>query len=171
MASLQKRGGSYRVLFSWHGKLHSFTIGKVSPDEAAAKARQVDYLLMRLKQRLVHLPDGADIVAFVQFDGSPPAAVPTLSETPRKAVILSHLKDRYLATRGNGTVEANSLATAAMHLRHFCRVLGDGQPLGELSLATLQTYIDRRSRDGVSPATVRKEMATLRTAWNWGGHD
>jgi integrase len=168
MASLQERGGSYRVLFSWHGKLHSFTIGKVSPDEAEAKARQVDYLLMRLKQRLVHLPEGSDIVSFVRFDGRPPTASPTLPESPRKSVTLSHLKDRYLATHGNGTVEANSLATAAMHLRHFCRVLGDGQPLGELSLATLQAYIDRRSRDGVCPTTIRKEIATLRAAWNWG---
>src|SRR5207302_152815 len=106
MASLQERGSSYRVLFSWHGKLHSFTIGKVSPDEAEAKGRQVDYLLMRLKQRLVHLPDGTDIVSFVQFDGSPPEAVPTLPESPRKAVTLAHLKDRYLTTHGNGTVEA-----------------------------------------------------------------
>ena len=49
MASLQERSGSYRILFCHHGKLHTFTIGKVEKDEAENKARQVDYLLMRLK--------------------------------------------------------------------------------------------------------------------------
>jgi hypothetical protein len=44
MASLQERNGSYRILFSYYGKLHSFALGKVEDD----KARQVDYLLMRL---------------------------------------------------------------------------------------------------------------------------
>src|SRR5581483_7163607 len=120
---------SYRVLFCWHGKLHSFTIGKVSPAEAEAKVRQVDYLLMRLKQRLVQLPAGTDIVSFLQFDGSPPAAVPTLPEAPRKAVTLAHLRDKYLATLGNGTVETNSLATIRIHINHACRELGEAFPL------------------------------------------
>ena len=56
MASLQERGGSYPILFCYHGKLHTFTIGKVEKSEAEGKARQVDYLLMRLKQRLLILP-------------------------------------------------------------------------------------------------------------------
>jgi len=47
----------------FRGKLHSFTIGKVKPGEAENKARQVDYLLMRLKQKLVQLPAGIAIVS------------------------------------------------------------------------------------------------------------
>lgn len=70
MASLQERNGSYRVLFCYHGKLHTFTIGQVAKDEAENKARQVDYLLMRLKQRLIVLPEGTDIVTFVEHDGN-----------------------------------------------------------------------------------------------------
>jgi hypothetical protein len=30
MASLQERNGSYRVLFCYHGKLHTFTNGKAT---------------------------------------------------------------------------------------------------------------------------------------------
>jgi hypothetical protein len=133
MASLQERSGSYRVLFCHHGKLHSFTIGKVQPDEAEAKARQVEYLLMRLKQRLITLPDGVDVVSFVEHDGKPPAAVPTLPAAPGQAVTLAHLKDRYLVTYGNGTIEANSLDTCRLHLWHFCRVLGEAFALGEVT--------------------------------------
>ncbi len=82
MASLQERNGSYRILFCHHGKLHTFTIGKVEKDEAENKARQVDYLLMRLKQRLLVLPEGTDIVTFIEHDGKPPDTGPTLADCP-----------------------------------------------------------------------------------------
>jgi hypothetical protein len=51
MASLQERNGSYRVLFFYHGNLHTFTIGAVEPSEAENKARQVDYLIIRKQNR------------------------------------------------------------------------------------------------------------------------
>jgi integrase len=168
MASLQERNGSYRVLFCHHGKLHTFTIGKVQKDEAENKARQVDYLLMRLKQRLIVLPDGTDIVTFVEHDGKPPNLGPTLSDTSRQAVTLGHLKDRYLTTHANGTIEANSLDTCKLHLGHFARVLGDSFPLGELTLGRMQEYVNHRAKAKISPVTIRKEIATLRAAWNWG---
>jgi integrase len=168
MAALQDRNGSFRILFRYNGKQHTFTVGAVSPDEAAAKARQVDYLLMRLKQRLLVLPAGTDIVTFVEHDGKPPDLGPTLPAAPRQAVTLGHLKDQYLTTHGNGTLEANSLDTCRLHLGHFCRLLGAGSPVGELSLAQLQEYVNKRAGAKVSPVTIRKEMATLRAAWNWG---
>jgi hypothetical protein len=142
VASLQKRNGSYRILFCYHGKLHSFTLGKVSKDEAENKARQVDYLFMRLKQRLLVLPDGTDIVTFVEHDGKPPDSGPTLPDAPRQAVTLGYLKDRYLITHGNGTIETNSLNTCKLHLGHFTRILGEGFPLRELVLAKLQEYVN-----------------------------
>jgi hypothetical protein len=111
MASLQQRNGSYRVLFSHHGKLLTFTIGKVEKSEAESKALQVDYLLTRLKQRLLVLPQNTDIVAFIEHDGKPPGVGPTLASAPRQVVTIALLRDRYLSTHGNGTIEANSLGT------------------------------------------------------------
>jgi integrase len=169
MASLQERNGSYRVQFLYHGKLHSFTLGKVESGEAETKARQIEYLLMRLKQRLIVLPEGTDIVTFVEYDGNPPNGGPTLPDAPRKAVTLGQLKDRYLSTYANGTIEANSLETCKLHLNHFIRALGERFPLVELSLDTTQEYVNRRAKDRISPVTIRKEIATFRAAWNWGG--
>jgi integrase len=168
MASLQERNGSYRVLFCHHGKLHSFTIGKVEKGEAENKAQQVNYLLMRLKQRLIVLPEGTDIVTFIEHDGKPAKAGPTLPSAPRQSVTIGHLKDRYLTIYANGTIEANSLATSRLHLGHFARILGDGFPLGDLSLSKMQEYVNQRAKAKISPVTIRKETATLRAAWNWG---
>ncbi len=101
MASLQERIGTYRVIFRFHGKQHFVMIGKVSPQEAEAKAAQVDYLLMRLKQGLIELPPGVGIVEFVQHDGKP-AASATPTSASRKTLTLASLRDRFLATRATG---------------------------------------------------------------------
>jgi len=167
MASLQERNGSYRVLFCYHSKQHAFTIGKVEPDEAQNKVKQVDYLLMRLKQRLITLPDGVDIVTFVEHDGNPPD-VPTLPQAPRKAVTIGHLKDRYVSAHSNGTIELSSLNTCKIHFKHVIGFLGEGFPIGELSTANLQDYVNHRAKAKISPITIRKELATLRAGWNWG---
>lgn len=50
MATLQERNRSFHVLFCYHGKRESFTIGKVSRQEAGTTSAQVDYLLMRIAQ-------------------------------------------------------------------------------------------------------------------------
>ena len=62
MAAIRCRNGSYRVLFRHAGKQHAFTLGEVSQEKAETKAAQVDYLLLRLKQRLAVLPPGVEIV-------------------------------------------------------------------------------------------------------------
>jgi hypothetical protein len=63
------------VIFRYLGKQHAFTIGEGGRDEAEAKAAQVDYLLMRLRQQLIALPDGTDIVTFVRHYGKSPESV------------------------------------------------------------------------------------------------
>ncbi len=168
VATIQLRGDSYRILFMYLGKRHTFTLGAVSEDEAQSKSRLVDYLLMRIKQRLLAVPDGIDIVTFMEHDGKPPHAANGIAINHRQATTISQLKERYLATHSNGTIEANSLDTCKLHLNHACRFLGNGFPLPELTLANLQDYVNKRAKDGVAPATIRKEVATLRAAWNWG---
>src|SRR5579864_6615784 len=122
MASLQKKGESFYCQFMYHGKRLTFTVGAVSAEEAENKARQVDYLLMRLKQRLIVLPDGVDIVTFVEHDGKTPSAegIPIT----RQSITLGDVRDRYLQTLSAGAIEENSLSTLRMHLRHFVGTLG-----------------------------------------------
>lgn len=172
MATLQERNGSFRVLFVHHGKRHTFTLGKVSEDEAQAKSAQVDYLLLRLKQKLIELPPGVDIVTFMEMDGRPledEEAVPK-----RVPMTLGVLRERYLDTH-RGTLEATTIDGIQLHFKHLVSTLGERFPIQELSLAHLQQHADRRKRmkgirGKLSSATVRKELVSLRTAWNWGVH-
>jgi integrase len=167
MAAVQERNGHFRIIFRAFGKQHSLNLGAVSAQEADSKRAQVDYLLMRLKQGLLTLPPGVDLVEFVQHDGQPPERTRSV-ESPKKVIYISNLQEGYLATHSNGTLESNTLATCRIHFQHLLRQLGTSFPLHELTLATLQKYVNDRSKQSVRAVTIRKELATLRGAWNWG---
>ena len=164
MAGLQERGGSYRVFFRFRGKQQTFPLGKVTKQEAEAKSAQVDYLLLRLKQRLIELPPGVEITDFLQHDGKPPESAPA---APRGNTPLVTLRDRFLSMHA-GAHEKNTLYTARIHFNHLIATLGDKFPLPELAQADLQRHVDRRSGEGIAPVTIRKEINGFRAAWNWG---
>jgi hypothetical protein len=169
MASLQERSGTYRVIFRFHGKQYFVMIGKVSPQEAEAKAAQVEYLLMRIKQGLIEPPPGVGIAEFVQHDGKTPAAATPVGAS-RKALTLAELRERYLTTRATGR-EKSTLYTAGIHFNHLVASLGERFPLQGLGQVNLQRHVERRAGLGISPVTIRKEISTLRTAWHWAAQN
>ncbi len=172
MASVWTKEDHFYCQFYWHGKRRNFPLGDVNQEDAEETAGIVTGILDRVKRGEVHVPEDADIVAFVR---QRLAALRGEGETPAvplpivRTNTLSNLRDRYITTHSNGTVEANSLDTSRMHLNHFCRSLGDKYPLDRLTLADLQGHVDKRAAAGLSPVTLRKEIATFRAAWNWGG--
>lgn len=169
MAGLQERNGGFRILFRYQGKQRTIPLGSVSRQEAEAKGGQVDLLLLRLKQRLIELPPGVSIEEFLLCEGQvrkPEEARPT------DPVAFAAFKERYLDTHRNGAMEANSLATVAMHLGHFERTLGHAFPVAKLTLTDLQQHVNSRAKKKyrgkpLSPVTLQKEMASFRAAWNW----
>jgi hypothetical protein len=146
MATLQQRGKSFRILFVWHGKRHAFTIGKVDPSEAVAKVSQVDYLLMRLQQRLLTLPNGCAIETFLQFDGQPPVVVANGPSESKPEWLLSSFTDRYLETNAQ-SLELSTVSGIRRHFKHLTRTYGERYPIAELTLADLQRHVDRRAKD------------------------
>jgi integrase len=170
MATLQERNGSFRVLFCYNGKRETFTIGKVGRQEAESTAAQVDHLLMRIEQRFLAVPVGVDIVAFIRNGGKKPEEGAPMQ---RAEITLGQLRERYLETHGNGSLEKTSLDGIRLHFKHLVTTLGERYPIRTLTLADLQRHVDRRAKakgihGRLSPATIKKEIVTLRTTWNWG---
>jgi hypothetical protein len=71
--------------------------------------------------------------------------VPPVTETasPDSAAaesdpILGDLRDRYIETHGNGSLEVHTLKGIRRHFGHLTRILGQGFPIRELRLADLQ---------------------------------
>jgi len=162
MASLQKKGESWYCQFMYERQRHTYTIGKVDEAEAVSTAARIDYLLMRIRQRLLALPVGMDICEFIQHDGKPPVVEPTGVVNTTFTIF----RERYLETFGHGAVEPNSLYTSKLHLNQLSRTIGDQFSINSLSHADLQRHIDRRQKDVVA-VTIKKEIDTLRAAWNW----
>ena len=169
MAAIQCRNGSYRVLFRHAGKQHAFTLGEVSQQEAESKAAQVEYLLLRLKQRLAVLPPGVEIVEYIQYDGK---IIPPESPAAEK-ITLPTLRDRYIETH-TASLEPNTLKLIRIHFGHLVSVLGEGFCVSDTQLADLQRYVDKRTKAKglhgrkLSATTIGKEIATLCGAWTWG---
>ena len=169
MASIQQKGNGWYCQFIYRGKRRTFAVGKVTKAEAEAKAAQVDYLLMRLEQRLIELPPGYDVVSFLKHDGTPPDAE---DPAPKAEPTLGSLRDRYLETH-EGSLEPHTLRGIRKHFRLLTRHFGESFHVRTLTLPDLQDYVNVRAkakgrRGPLSPATIKKEIVTLRTAWNWG---
>jgi len=180
MAGLQERNGSFRAIFRYGGKQRSVTLGRVSHDEAEAKAGAIDLTLLRIKQGLLILPKGISLEEFILSDGRPQPRPPAEdgNQQPEEPVRFSNFKEKYLEARSGGSMEANSLATVRMHLSHFERTLGKDFDLRKLTLADLQGHLNKRRKEGnprrkksdaklTAPSTLRLEVSTLRAAWNW----
>ena len=163
MASLQERSGSWRVIFRHNSLQHFVTIGKVEETEAQGVKARFEYLLRLLRQRLLTLPAGMDIVTFLRLDGKPADATAASSQPE---ITFAEFRAGYLKTIGNGAVENNTLYTSKIHLSHLAATLGERFLIPTLHHADLQRHINRRSPTAAA-VTIKKELDTLRSAWHW----
>ena len=75
--------------------------------------------------------------------------------TPAAKLTLGSLRDRYLETHGNGSLEERTLDGIRLHFKHLVAALGEAFPIRELSLADLQGYVDRRAKaKGIGAGTL-----------------
>jgi integrase len=89
-----------------------------------------------------------------------------------RELTLVGFRDRYLDTHRD-SLEERTIEGIGLHFKHLVTALGERFPIRDLKLADLQGYVDRRAKakgmsgKRLSPATIKKEIVTLRTAWNW----
>jgi integrase len=138
-------------------------VGRVTKNQAEAKATRTDEIIDLLDRGLAKLPENCNIVTFVKYDGNPPIA-----EESQKVSKKSHLADifdGYIAAH-DAALEPRTLYTVRIHLKHLSETLGPKFDLKKLDMPDLQQHVTRRCYL-VSPVTAEKEIATLRTVWNW----
>jgi integrase len=164
MAALQLRSGVYRLLFQYNGKQHTYTVGKVPLAEARQWKGRTDNLLMRIRQGMLEVPRGVSISEFILHDGKPQVD-PAIAA--HRDTTLHQLREAYIETVSNGAIEPNTLNTAKIHLTHIAETLSTDFILAGLTLGKLQKHITRRAKE-VGPVTIKKELDTFRSVWNWG---
>jgi integrase len=83
-----------------------------------------------------------------------------LPEARIQPLSLGELATRYLAF----VAHQRALSTKRIHFAHFRRILGN-PPIHSLTVETLDLYRSkRREQDGVGPATINREVGTLKNA-------
>jgi hypothetical protein len=179
MASLEKRGNRFRVVFRYAGRRYSHALGTNDETIAQGLIGGIDKTLMLLDQKVLKVPEGMAVADFIINNGQvvqPATFAATIDDTSGKVpmdITLGELKEKFVDAHSAGAMEKNSLDTVAMHFRHFIKTLGVNFPVQTLTLAKLQEHVNRRAKKKgihnrpLSPATIRKEISSLRAAWNW----
>ncbi len=168
MASLEKRKGSYRVVFRYAGKKFSTSLKTKSRTAATASVARLEDNLRRLELGTLSLPDEADLAYFLLSDGK-------LNGKPKaqNSLALEQLLESFFENLPNGNLEDTTLYGMQVHKRHLLRILGESFAVQKLTLAHLQDYVGTRSKEAgirgrrVGANTINKEIVTLQSVWNW----
>lgn len=163
-----RTSGHYHLCFRFGGKKYRRTLDTDDAKSAEATRLRFEENLVLLERGRFELPPDADLITFLLSDGKL-ASKPVIASTP----LLGDVFDRYLATCGNGSMEATSLEMLALHLKQIRLKFGESFRLQQLSTTHLQDYVNTRVRIKgnktipLSTVTLQKEMAAFRACFNW----
>jgi len=168
MATLEKRSGKYRVIFYFGLQRFARSLKTNSHREALGSLARLDDNLRRVELGLLTPPDNVDLASFLLSDGR-------VEAKPSAPAIrtLRQLFDNYFDAIPGGAMEESTRRGMRIHIQHLYRILGKQFPIQGLAGSDLQRYIEKRSREegihgrNVNAATIKKELVTLRTVWNW----
>ena len=155
MAWLEKRGQKFLLVFRLNGSRYKRLLDLMDRREADAVAAKVDRRIEMLERGEWQLPDPANVVDSLVEDLAPRPVVPLPTGKTLGALI-----DEYLPTVSTGSLESNSLGTLTTHLNHVRRVMGAGQRVEAITFASLQKYVDARSKaKGIVRADTPEALA------------
>lgn len=168
MASLELRNGIYRVVFRYGGLKFARSLKTDQQSEANLALAKLEDNLRRVANGSLLLEPGADIPTVLLSSGAFSKKA-KLDKTP----LFGELIERYVASIPTDSIENSTWRMLNIHVRHLKRLVGIRTRPASFSLHHLQAYVNARSAEPglrgktVSPVTIRKELATLNSAWSW----
>jgi integrase len=170
MAWLECVNDNYVLCYRIGKKKFRRTLKTESKAEADDDLQQFEVNLRKVERGYLTIPKNADVVSFLLSGGhvTQPVAVPD-------QITLKALFDKYFVSLPTGSLEESTIATMEVHRRSLEGHFGKWKLVESIDLVALQGYIAKRSKDRgltglLSPVTIRKEVVTLRTIWNWAKH-
>ena len=168
MASLQKDpSGNFHVTFRFQGTRYKRSLKTKSQKTAQSRRGRLEENISLLEAGRLTIPEKADIPTFLLSDGKLDG-----SAKPSQSLRLEDLYTTYTTSVPTDALEPTTLKTVALHTRHVKRILGPRKKLGSITGRDLQRYVTTRSTEPgkngtVSAGTIRKEIGTLGSLWNW----
>lgn len=137
-----------------------------SIDDADGDLARIEDNLRLVERGWLTIPKNADVVSFLLSNGrvTAPLVIDQLT--------LKGLFEKYFKSLPTGSLEESTIDTINVHRRSLEEFFGGSKIVESIDLPALQEFIAKRSRDrglngSLSPTTIRKEIVTLRTVWNW----
>jgi integrase len=171
MASLEKRGGKFRIIFRLAGRKYARALKTPDPRAARAAVARLEDNLRRVELGTLDLPDDVDVVTYLLSDGKS-ASRPNVA----RVRTLEELCEAFFASLPSGSVEDSTIKGMQIHVRHLQAILGCDFPVQSLRLDDLQRYVETRSYDdglrgrAVTGTTIKKDIVTFTTIWSWAVH-
>ena len=172
MAWLEQRSnGLYHVGFRYGGLKFKKALRTKDADTANARLHRIEENIQLLESGRLVLPEDADLGTFLLSDGKLNG---TNQAAPKRRLrTLRQFSEAFLESIPEGALEQSTIKGMETHIKHLKRVLGSSFLLHTVSLEDLQLYVEKRGKEkgtrgkNISPATIKKEITTLRTLWNW----
>lgn len=178
MASLEKRGSSYRVVFRYAGIKYARSLDTKSEKAAHAALARLEDNLYRLQIGTLDASLEGDLAAYLLADGRPqPSALRAPASPARhatRATTLAELFAQFWSNLPEGGLEQTTISGMEVHQRQLEKHFGKSLLLQSVGLTQLQGYVKERSKDKglhgrkIKAGTIKKAIVTLRTVWNWG---
>ena len=171
MAHLETRNGWYRVVFQIKGERFAKSLSTKSEKSANACLAKVNDNLHRFDLGLIDIPEGSDPLAFFLGQSGKERTRETV-RTEIKSVTIKRSWKVFQDTLPNDALEQSTLSGMQTHVDHLSRLIGP-ITLNQIDKPTLQRYIDDRSKEAgrygrtISVQTIKKELRTFSTIWNW----
>jgi integrase len=165
----EKPNGKFHVVFRFSGQRIKKSLGTSNSQVAQAGLLRLEENIGLIERGRLLVPEDADIAAFLLSDGQLNGKTHRLP----KLRSLKQFRNAFFDSIPAGSLEESTLAGMRIHLDHLRRVLGASFSLLAVSLEDLQRYVDSWAADTgirgkpLSPATIKKELTTLRSLWNW----
>ncbi|MEM7812555.1 MAG: site-specific integrase [Planctomycetota bacterium] len=169
MASLEKRTRSWNVVFRFGGRKFTRSLGTGLKSEAEARVARLEENIRLVESGRLAIPEDADVATFLLSDGKLDHKI----ELDRPTT-LAELFEAFFAALPEGNLEAKTIETLRLHVKHANRLIGGRRPANQVTQADLQDYIAARSKEPgqrgrtISAVTIKKEIASIGSMWNWG---
>jgi hypothetical protein len=133
LASLEKRGDSFRIVFRYSGRKYWQELKTGNEREANALLGRLEGNLILLERGKLDPPADEELALFLLSDGK-------ISQKPRVdvSVRLAAYFDRYRKEFPAGAKEANTRCTEEIHMRNLERLIGARVGVRSIKTETLQ---------------------------------
>ncbi len=161
----QGPSGNYFICLRVGEKRFRRSLKTLSKNDADGDVARVEDNLRQVERGWLTIPKNADVVSFLLSNGR------VMSPLNVERVTLKELFEKYFKSLPTGSLEDSTVYTLGVHRRsleeHF-----RARIVESIDVPALQEYVNKRQKEKglhglLSPTTVRKEITTLRTVWNW----